>query len=62
MNYGKYKDMPSGIDCYLFVYNRDMIITAHLYKNNNTYLNLKTGNEDYLVNYKGCGALWFQLK
>lgn len=62
VNYGKYKDMPSGIDCYLFVYNRDMAIPAYLYKQGEKYINLKTGKQDQVVNYSGCGAWWFQLK
>lgn len=62
VNYGKYKDMPSGIDCYLFVYNRDMAIPAYLYKQGDTYINIKTGKQDQVTNYAGCGAWWFQLK
>ena len=62
VNYGKYKDMPSGIDCYLFVYNRDMAIPAYLHKQGDTYINIKTGKQDQVTNYAGCGAWWFQLK
>lgn len=61
-NYGKYKDMPANIDCYLFVYNRDMAIPAYLYKQGGKYINLKTRKQDQVVNYSGCGAWWFQLK
>lgn len=61
-NYGKYKDMPTNIDCYLFVYNRDMQIPAYLHKQGNGYVNLKTGKQDQVTNYTGCGAWWFQLK
>lgn len=61
-NYGKYKDMPANIDCYLFVYNRDMAIPAYLYKQGEKYINLKTGKQDQITNYSGCGAKWFQLK
>lgn len=61
-NYGKYKDMPANIDCYLFVYNRDMAIPAYLHKQGNKYINLKTGKVDQMSNYSGCGAWWFQLK
>ncbi|MBQ0088079.1 MAG: hypothetical protein KBT27_01955 [Prevotellaceae bacterium] len=60
--YGKYKDMPPYIDCYLFVYNRDMMIPAHLKKSGQTYINLKTGKSDQVTNYQGCGAYWFKLK
>lgn len=62
VNYGKYKDMPSGIDCYLFVYDRDMAIPAYLHKQGNRYTNIKTGKQDQVTNYAGCGAWWFQLK
>lgn len=61
-NYGKYTDMPTEIDCYLFVYNRDMAIPAYLHKQGNTYINIKTGKQDQVTNYAGCGARWFQLK
>lgn len=60
--YGKYKDMPANIDCYLFVYNRDMAIPAYLHKQGGQYINLKTGKQDQISNYSGCGAYWFQLK
>lgn len=61
-NYGKYKDMPSGIDCYLFVYNRELEISAYLHKTGNKFINLKSGEPDPISNYSGCGAWWFQLK
>ena len=61
-NYGQYKDMPSDIDCYLFVYNREKAIPAYLRKQGNIYTNLKTGKPDQISNYSGCGAWWFQLK
>lgn len=61
-NYGKYKDMPSGIDCYLFVYNRELEISAYLHKTGNKFINLKSGEPDQVSNYSGCGAWWFQLK
>lgn len=62
VNYGKYKDMPANIDCYLFVYNRDMAIPAYLHRHGGTYINLKTGKQDLISNYSGCGAWWFQMK
>lgn len=61
-NFGKYKDMPDNIDCYIFVYNRDMAIPAYLHKQGGKYINLKTGKQDQVSNYSGCGAWWFQLK
>lgn len=62
INHGKYKDMPIDINCYLFVYNREMEIPAYLHKQGSNYTNLKTGRQDHVTNYKGCGAMWFQLK
>lgn len=61
-NYGKYKDMPSGIDCYLFVYNRELEISAYLHKVGNKFINLKSGEPDQVSNYSGCGAWWFQIR
>ena len=60
--YGMYKDMPQEADCYLFVYNRNHEIVAWLHKQGNEYLNIKTGTQDSIHNYKGNGAGWFQLK
>lgn len=62
VRYGQYKELPSDIDCYLFIYNREMAIPAYLYKQGNTYTNIKTGKQDQVSNYTGCGAWWFQLK
>ena len=60
--YGTFKDMPENTDCLLFVYNRDKEIVAYLRKTGNTYFNLQTKQTDSITNYKGCGAIWFQLK
>ena len=60
--YGTFKDMPENTDCLLFVYNRDKAIVAYLRKTGNTYFNIQTKQTDSITNYKGCGAIWFQLK
>lgn len=60
--YGKYATMPSDEDSYLFVYNRQGIISALLRKRGQTQYNLNTLKEDNVKNYKNCGAIWFQLK
>lgn len=60
--FGKYADMPSDTNCYLFVYDRNMQIPAYLRKEGSLYINLKTGQIDDVKNYKGCGAIWFRLK
>lgn len=60
--FGKYAEMPKDGDCYLFVYNPQGEIPAYLYRKDSKYINLKTGEEDEIKNYKGCGAFWFQLR
>lgn len=62
VRYGKYKDMPAEIDCYLFVYNREMKIPAYLHKQGNEYTNITNGEKDHVTHYTGCGAWWFQLR
>ena len=60
--YGKYADMPQNGNAYLFVYNREQKVAAYLKKTGRDYLNLKTGKQDDVRNYKGCGAYWFTIK
>lgn len=60
--FGKYSDMPYSIDCLIFVYNRERDVVAHLRKTGSEMLNLSTMQPDNITNYKGCGAIWFQLK
>lgn len=60
--YGKYADMPADINCYIFVYDRNMTIPAYLRKEGDMYINLQTGRVDDIKNYKGCGAIWFRIK
>lgn len=60
--FGKYAEMPKEGDCYLFVYNPQGEIPAYLYRKGSTYINLKTGEDDEIKIYKGCGAFWFQLR
>ena len=62
LRFGKYADMPSDINCYLFVYDRNMNIPAYLRKEGAIYINLKTGEMDDVANYKGCGAIWFRIR
>ncbi|PXV65012.1 hypothetical protein CLV62_10810 [Dysgonomonas alginatilytica] len=59
MVYGKLKTMTSPNDCYLLIYNPEGAVVAILDKGH--LKNLNTRTEDSLSNYKGCGALWFQL-
>lgn len=59
-DYGKFANIPSSGECYLFVYNRSGQIAAYLQKNDSGYRNVKTGGIDNIDNYKGCGAIWFR--
>lgn len=61
-NYGKYSNIPSVGECYVFVYTRELKVAAHLKKTGSTYTNLINGKIDDITNYKGCGAYWFQIK
>ncbi len=61
-DFGKYKTMPENENCYLLVYNPQGMIPAVLKKDGNAYFNLNTHQADNITNYKGCGAVWFQLK
>lgn len=61
--YGKYKDMPTSAACILLVYDKNGDIVATLRRTaEGEFLNLKTTREDDIKNYKGCGAIWLQLK
>jgi len=61
-SFGKYKDIPAQGDCYLFVYDREMTVSAHLKRVNNNFINIQNGKNDDIKNYKGCGAIWFKIK
>ena len=61
-DFGKYKQMPQNKECYLFVYNQSGEIPAHLHRIEGKYVNVQTGQEDDIVNYKGCGAFWFTFR
>lgn len=61
-NYGKYSNIPSDGECYVFVYTRELKVAAHLKKTGSKYTNLINGKIDDITNYKGCGAYWFQIK
>lgn len=62
IGYGRYRDMPDGCECCLFVYNTDRQVIAYLRKTGTQYINLKTKQTDTISNYKGCGAIWIQPK
>lgn len=62
VNYGKLATAEKLEECYLIVYDIAGNIKALLGKGEKTRLNLKTGKEDSLENYRGCGAIWFTMK
>lgn len=59
---GKYSDMPQSGLIYTFIHNREGQIAACMKVNDGSVLNLNTGKEDKISNYKGCGAIWIKLK
>lgn len=61
--YGKYANMPSSGTIYIFIYNKEGKVPACLKSIEGLTINLTSGKqEDVSQNYKGCGAIWFQLK
>ena len=62
IDYGKFSTAPNVTECYLIVYDPAGNIKALLGKGTSVRPNLKTGKNDQLNNYRGCGAIWFTLK
>lgn len=60
--YGKYATAEKPEDCYLIVYDPAGNIKALLGKGKEVRQNLKTGKDDSIKNYLGCGAIWFTIK
>ena len=60
-DYGKYATAEHPEDCYLIVYDPAGNIKAWLDKGSDVRRNLKTDQDDSLLNYRGCGAIWFKL-
>lgn len=58
-DYGKYATAQKPEDCYLVVYDPAGNIKALLGKGKDVRKNLKTGKDDSVKNYRGCGAIWF---
>lgn len=61
IGYGKYATAFKPEECYLIVYDPAGNIKALLGKGKETRPNLKTGKDDSIKNYRGCGAIWFTL-
>lgn len=62
IDYGKLATAEKPEECYLIVYDIAGNIKALLGKGEVIRPNLKTGKEDSLDNYHGCGAIWFIIK
>ena len=62
IDYGKYATAQHPELCYLIVYDPAGNISALLGKGDEVRQNLKTGKEDSIRNYRGCGAIWFTLR
>lgn len=62
LDYGKYATIPTIGDFYVFVYNREYEISAYLKHSSEGYININTGKQDDVKNYKGSGAIWFRVK
>lgn len=61
IDYGKYATAKQPELCYLIVYDPAGNIKALLGKGKDRRKNLKTGQDDSISNYRGCGAIWFIL-
>ena len=59
--YGKYATAKKPEECYLVVYDPAGNIKALLGKGDKVRQNLKTGKDDSIKNYRGCGAIWFTI-
>ena len=59
--YGKYATAEKPEECYLVVYDPAGNIKALLGKGDKVRQNLKTGKDDSIKNYRGCGAIWFTI-
>ena len=61
LDFGKYSTARQPELCYLIVYDPAGNIRALLGKGEDVRKNLKTGHDDSIRNYRGCGAIWFLL-
>ena len=59
---GKYSTLPTQGLVYVFIHNRNGEIPACMRMEDGVIINLSTGKEDKITNYKGCGAIWVMFK
>ena len=62
INVGNYKNLPKTGIYYIFIHNKEGNIPAYIKMNDSKFTNMVTGKDDAITNYKGCGAIWIQLK
>lgn len=58
---GKYATIPSKGLIYAFVYNKNGNIEAVIKRDNAKSVNIRTGLDDLIKNYSGCGAIWITI-
>lgn len=59
---GNHKNLPPLGLYYVFIHNREGKIPAYIKLQDSEAINMLTGEKDAISNYKGCGAIWVQLK
>ncbi len=59
---GKYSTLPKVGTIYTFIYNREGELPACIKMQDGIGVNLRTGRPDDVSAYKGCGAIWIQMK
>lgn len=59
---GKYSTLPTSGTIYVFIHNRQGEIPACMKMTDGIAINLSTGKQDVISNYKGCGAIWIKFK
>ena len=58
--YGKYKKSPVSGDFYMFVFNPQGKVVAHLLFRQSKFRDVSTGSDADINDYKGCGGIWFK--
>ena len=58
---GKYANLPQNEVVYVFIHNRKGEIPACIKMTGGKSINMKTGKEDVVSSYTGCGAIWIKI-
>lgn len=58
---GKYSNLPQTGLVYVFIHNPKKEIPACMKVTDGKALNLRTGREDRIADYRGCGAIWIKF-